>query len=42
MMAAAKRLIESRHGELELESFLLADPDAGSRPVVMIFPKAEK
>jgi dienelactone hydrolase len=38
MMPAAKRLIESRHGELELESFLLSDLDAGPRPVVMIFP----
>ena len=37
-MSAAKRLIESRHGEVELESFLLSDPDAGPRPVVMIFP----
>src|SRR5436305_2206345 len=37
-MSAQKRMIESRHGELELESFLLADPDAGLRPVVMIFP----
>ena len=37
-MTARKQLIESRHGELELESFLLADPAAGPRPVVMIFP----
>jgi len=37
-MAAQKRTIESRHGDLELESFLLADPDAGPRPLVMIFP----
>jgi dienelactone hydrolase len=37
-MAAVKRVIESRHGDLELESFLLTDPDAGPRPVVMIFP----
>ena len=37
-MAAHKRLIESRHGAIELESFLLADPDAGPRPAVMIFP----
>jgi dienelactone hydrolase len=33
-----RRLIQSRHGEVELESFLLSDPDAGPRPVVMIFP----
>ncbi|MBV9883553.1 MAG: dienelactone hydrolase family protein [Sphingomonadaceae bacterium] len=37
-MTAVKRAIESRHGEVELESFLLADPDAGERPLVMIFP----
>lgn len=38
MIRGAKRLIESRHAGLELESFLLSDPDAGRRPVVMIFP----
>ena len=37
-MRAVKSAIESRHGEVELESFLLADPDAGERPLVMIFP----
>ena len=37
-MTATKRAIESRHGDLELESFLLTDPEAGPRPVVMIFP----
>jgi dienelactone hydrolase len=37
-MTAVKQAIESRHGEVELESFLLADPDAGARPLVMIFP----
>ena len=37
-MAAQKQLVESRHGELELESFLIADPSAGPRPLVMIFP----
>jgi len=35
---ATKRAIESRHGALELESFLLTAPSAGPRPVVMIFP----
>ena len=33
-----RQLIESRHGDVVLESFLLSDPDAGPRPVVMIFP----
>jgi dienelactone hydrolase len=33
-----KRLIESRHDDVLLESFLLADPSAGPRPAVMIFP----
>ena len=37
-MTAQKQLVESRHGDLVLESFLLTDPDAGPRPVVMIFP----
>jgi dienelactone hydrolase len=37
-MTATKRAIESRHGDLELESFLLTDPHSGPRPVVMIFP----
>lgn len=37
-MTFEKRLIESRHGDVELESFLLTDPSAGPRPVVMIFP----
>ena len=37
-MSAQKQLIESRHGELVLENFLLADPGAGQRPVVMLFP----
>src|SRR3954468_20309155 len=37
-MALQRRSVESRHGELGLESFLLTDPAAGPRPVVMIFP----
>jgi dienelactone hydrolase len=37
-MNAQKQMIESRHGDLELESFLLAEPGAGPRPAVMIFP----
>jgi dienelactone hydrolase len=37
-MTATRRLIESRHGELVLESILTHDPSAGPRPVVMIFP----
>ena len=34
----AKRLVSSRHGDLELESFVAFDPAAGPRPAVMIFP----
>src|SRR4051812_12030385 len=37
-MALQRRSVDSRHGELGLESFLLTDPAAGPRPVVMIFP----
>ena len=37
-MRARKQSIESRHGELVLENFLLADPAGGKRPVVMLFP----
>jgi dienelactone hydrolase len=33
-----RQLIESLHGDVLLESFLLSGPDAGPRPVVMIFP----
>jgi dienelactone hydrolase len=33
-----RRLIESRHGEVVLESILTRDPTTGPRPVVMIFP----
>jgi dienelactone hydrolase len=33
-----RRLIESRHGEIALESVLTHDPSAGPGPVVMIFP----
>jgi dienelactone hydrolase len=33
-----RRLIESRHGEIVLESILTHDASAGPRPVVMIFP----
>src|SRR4051812_40847768 len=37
-MTSERRLIESRHGELTLESVLTRDASAGPRPVVMIFP----
>lgn len=33
-----KTMIESAHGDLALESFLLVDPAAGLRPLVMLFP----
>jgi dienelactone hydrolase len=33
-----KTLIESTHDGLPLESFLLADPGAGPRPTVLVFP----
>ena len=33
-----RRLIESRHGDLVLESVLTREPSTGPRPVVMIFP----
>ena len=33
-----RKLIESRHGELVLESVLTRDASAGPRPLVMIFP----
>jgi dienelactone hydrolase len=33
-----RRLIESRHGDVVLESVLTSEASAGPRPVVMIFP----